>query len=114
MRVKVRCAIYIRKSTEEGLEQDFNSLDAQYEACAAYITSQKAEGWTLVANRYDDGGLSGGTLERPALKQLLADIASGQIDRIIVYKMQWKQASSPSPKASILQRRWDASHSTCC
>ena len=87
MRPKVRCAIYTRKSTEEGLEQDFNSLDAQYEACAAYIASQKAEGWTLVKRRYDDGGLSGGTLARPALQRLLADIASGQIDRIIVYKI---------------------------
>lgn len=87
MRTKVRCAIYTRKSTEEGLEQDFSSLDAQYEACAACIASQKAECWTLVKDRYDDGGLSGGTLARPALQRLLADIASGQIDRIVVYKI---------------------------
>ena len=63
----VRCAIYTRKSSEEGLEQDFNSLDAQREACTAYIASQKGEGWKLVPDRYDDGGISGGTLERPAL-----------------------------------------------
>jgi len=87
MRPKIRCAIYTRKSTEEGLEQDFNSLDAQYEACAAYIVSQKAEGWRQVSKRYDDGGLSGGTMQRPALQQLLADIAAGHIDRIVVYKI---------------------------
>lgn len=83
----VRCAVYTRKSTEDGLEQDFNSLDAQFEACAAYIASQKAEGWVLSSGRYDDGGLSGGTLERPALKRLLADIEAGKIDRIVVYKI---------------------------
>ena len=71
---KLRCAVYTRKSSEEGLEQEFNSLDAQREACEAYIASQKAEGWVLVPDRYDDGGFSGGTLERPALKRLLADI----------------------------------------
>ena len=71
---KRRCAIYTRKSTEEGLDQEFNSLDAQREACEAYIVSQKAEGWILVPDRYDDGGFSGGTLERPALKRLIADI----------------------------------------
>ena len=65
---RVRCAIYTRKSSEDGLEQDFNSLDAQREACAAFIASQKAEGWVLLPGRYDDGGLSGGTLERPALQ----------------------------------------------
>ena len=70
----LRCAIYTRKSTEEGLEQEFNSLDAQREACAAYIMSQRHEGWTLVPEHYDDGGFSGGTMERPALKQLLADV----------------------------------------
>ena len=75
---KLRCAVYTRKSTEEGLEQEFNSLDAQREACEAYVASQKAEGWLLVPDRYDDGGFSGGTLERPALRRLLADIeASG-------------------------------------
>ena len=74
---KLRCAVYTRKSSEEGLEQEFNSLDAQREACEAYIASQRAEGWVLVHDRYDDGGVSGGTLERPALKRLLADIEAG-------------------------------------
>ncbi len=71
---KLRCAVYTRKSSEEGLDMDFNSLDAQRESCEAYIASQRAEGWALVADRYDDGGFSGGTLERPALKRLLADV----------------------------------------
>lgn len=83
----LRCAIYTRKSTEEGLEQDFNSLDAQREACAAYIQSQRHEGWKPVAKRYDDGGFSGGNLERPALKQLLADLDGGHVDLIVVYKV---------------------------
>ncbi|KWV92027.1 recombinase family protein [Erythrobacter sp. YT30] len=83
----VRCAIYTRKSSEDGLEQDFNSLDAQYEACAAYIASQASEGWSLSKERYDDGGLSGGTLERPALQRLLSDVCSGRIDIIVVYKV---------------------------
>ncbi|MBC2666745.1 recombinase family protein [Novosphingobium flavum] len=83
----VRCAIYTRKSSEEGLEQDFNSLDAQREACAAYILSQASEGWSPVAERYDDGGLSGGTLERPALQRLLGDVADGKVDIIVVYKV---------------------------
>lgn len=83
----VRCAIYTRKSSDEGLEQDFNSLDAQREACAAYILSQASEGWTLVEPVYDDGGISGGTLERPALQRLLADIETGHIDIIVVYKV---------------------------
>jgi DNA invertase Pin-like site-specific DNA recombinase len=84
---RVRCAIYTRKSSEEGLAQDFNSLDAQQEACAAYIKSQASEGWKLVRERYDDGGISGGTLDRPALKRLLADIAAGRIDIVVVYKV---------------------------
>src|ERR1700741_2418779 len=84
---KVRCAIYTRKSSEEGLDMDFNSLDAQRESCEAYVVSQKAEGWVLVADRYDDGGFSGGTLERPALKRLLADVRAGKIDVIVVYKI---------------------------
>lgn len=83
----LRCAIYTRKSTEEGLEQAFNSLDAQYEACAAYITSQRHEGWTQTKARYDDGGFSGGTMERPGLQRLLADVASGKVDVIVVYKV---------------------------
>src|SRR2546429_8262680 len=84
---KLRCAIYTRKSTEEGLEQDFNSLDAQREACEAYVTSQKAEGWLLVPDCYDDGGVSGATLERPALKRLLADIEAHRVDVVVVYKI---------------------------
>lgn len=84
---KVRCAIYTRKSSEEGLEQDFNSLDAQHESCAAYIKSQTSEGWQLVRGRYDDGGISGGTLKRPSLQRLLADINAGHIDIVVVYKV---------------------------
>lgn len=84
---RIRCAIYTRKSSDEGLEQDFNSLDAQREACEAYILSQKAEGWVVLKDRYDDGGLSGGTLERPALKALLAEVDAGRVDRIVVYKI---------------------------
>jgi len=84
---KVRCAIYTRKSSEEGLDMEFNSLDAQREACSAYILSQKPEGWVAVADRYDDGGISGGTLERPALKRLIADIEFGKIDVVVVYKI---------------------------
>jgi DNA invertase Pin-like site-specific DNA recombinase len=84
---KIRCAIYTRKSSEEGLEQDFNSLHAQREACSAYILSQASEGWSLLPGDYDDGGLSGGTLERPALQRLLADIAAGKIDIVVVYKV---------------------------
>jgi site-specific DNA recombinase len=82
-----RCAIYTRKSSEEGLEQDFNSLDAQREACEAYILSQKHEGWELLPERYDDGGISGGTMERPALKRLLEQIEAGYIDVVVVYKV---------------------------
>ena len=84
---RIRCAIYTRKSSEEGLDQAFNSLDAQHEACAAYVASQKHEGWTLLRDRYDDGGISGGTLERPAVQRLLADIDAGKVDRVIVYKV---------------------------
>jgi len=84
---RVRCAIYTRKSSEEGLEQGFNSLDAQREACAAYIASQKHEGWELINKHYDDGGVSGGTLERPALRQLLRDVEEGEVDQIVVYKI---------------------------
>src|SRR5215475_7568905 len=84
---KVRCAVYTRKSSEEGLDMDFNSLDAQRESCEAYIASQKAEGWTFMADRYDDGGFSGGTLERPALKRLLVDVKASKIDVVVVYKI---------------------------
>ena len=83
----VRCAIYTRKSSEEGLEQDFNSLDAQREACEAYVASQRSEGWIALPRMYDDGGFSGGTMERPALKELLADIREGLVDTVVVYKV---------------------------
>lgn len=83
----IRCAIYTRKSSEEGLDQEFNSLDAQYEACSAYIASQKHEGWKRLPDRFDDGGVSGGTLERPALQRLLAEIDVGRIDMVVVYKI---------------------------
>jgi DNA invertase Pin-like site-specific DNA recombinase len=79
--------IYTRKSTDEGLDQAFNSLDAQREACAAFIQSQKHEGWAVSPTLYDDGGFSGGSLERPALKRLLADIEAGLVDVIVVYKV---------------------------
>src|SRR5580700_3275368 len=82
-----RCAVYTRKSSEEGLEQDFNSLQAQREACEAFIKSQAGEGWRLVKTAYDDGGLSGGTMERPALQRLLADISQGLVDVVVVYKV---------------------------
>ncbi|MCC2653472.1 MAG: putative resolvase, partial [Microvirga sp.] len=84
---KLRCAIYTRKSSEEGLEQDFNSLDAQREACEAYVASQRHEGWGVLPQMYDDGGFSGATTERPALQRLLADVAAGQIDVVVVYKV---------------------------
>jgi site-specific DNA recombinase len=84
---KLRCAVYTRKSSEEGLEMEFNSLEAQREACEAYIISQRGEGWILVPDRYDDGGVSGGTLDRPALKRLLIDVEAGRIDVVVVYKV---------------------------
>jgi site-specific DNA recombinase len=84
---KLRCAIYTRKSSEEGLDQAFNSLDAQREACEAYILSQKSEGWTAVPTAYDDGGFSGGSMDRPGLKALLADIAAGKVHVVVVYKV---------------------------
>ncbi|WP_347310831.1 recombinase family protein [Defluviimonas sp. SAOS-178_SWC] len=84
---KIRCAIYTRKSSEDGLEQEFNSLHAQRESCAAYIASQKHEGWLLLSDQYDDGGLSGGSLDRPALQRLLDDVRAGKVDQIVVYKI---------------------------
>src|SRR6266542_3666638 len=83
----LRCAIYTRKSSEEGLEQAFNSLHAQREACEAYIKSQRHEGWTCLTQHYDDGGLSGATIDRPALRQLLADIQAGKVDAVVTYKV---------------------------
>lgn len=87
MKTTLRCAIYTRKSTEEGLDQAFNSLDAQREACAAYINSQKHEGWKVVSDKYDDGGFTGGNMERPALVRLLADIKAGKVNVVVVYKV---------------------------
>ena len=84
---KLRCAIYTRKSTEEGLEMDYNSLDAQRDACHAYITSQKSEGWVALREAYDDGGFSGGTLNRPGVQRLLEDVREGLVDVIVVYKI---------------------------
>jgi len=85
--MSLRCAIYTRKSTEEGLDQDFNTLDAQRESAEAYIKSQKHEGWEVSSETYDDGGFSGGNLERPAFKRLLADIEAGKINCVVVYKV---------------------------
>ncbi|MGH9511375.1 MAG: recombinase family protein [Terriglobales bacterium] len=82
-----RCAIYTRKSSEEGLEQSFNSLDAQREACEAFVSSQRQEGWKTLVAKYDDGGYSGGTMERPALKRLLEDAARNKIDTVVVYNV---------------------------
>ncbi len=84
---KVRCAIYTRVSTDAGLDQDFNSLDAQYDAAQAYIRSQAHAGWSLLRTRYDDGGFSGGSTDRPALQRMLGDIRARQIDVIVVYKV---------------------------
>ena len=85
--IRTRCAVYTRKSSEEGLEQAFNSLHAQREACEAFILSQRHEGWSVIGTAYDDGGFSGGTMERPALKALLADIDAGKVDVVVVYKI---------------------------
>jgi len=84
---KLRCAVYTRKSTDEGLEKEFSTLDAQRDSCEAYITSQRAEGWVLVRDRYDDGGFSGGTLERPALQRLLRDVEAGLVDCVVAYRL---------------------------
>jgi site-specific DNA recombinase len=83
----VRCAIYTRKSTEEGLEQEFNTLDAQRESAEAFIKSQAHEGWTCLPDRYDDGGFTGGNMDRPALQRLMADVEAGRIDCAVVYKV---------------------------
>ena len=87
MTARIRCAVYTRKSSEEGLDQSFNSLHAQREACEAFIRSQKHEGWTLITTKYDDGGFSGGNMDRPALRVLIADIAEGKVNTVIVYKV---------------------------
>ena len=100
---KIRCAIYTRKSAEEGLEQEFNSLDAQREACAAYVASHKAEGWVLLPTVYEDAGLSGGTLERPGLQRLLDDIDAGLVEQIVVYKVD-RLTRSLSDFAKLVER----------
>jgi DNA invertase Pin-like site-specific DNA recombinase len=99
----LRCAVYTRKSTEDGLEQEFNSLDAQREACEAYILSQRHEGWSLVPNHYDDGGFSGGNIDRPGLRALLADIDAGLVDVIVVYKVD-RLTRSLADFAKIVER----------
>ena len=103
-----RCAIYTRKSSEEGLEQEFNSLQAQREACEASIKSQASEGWRLVKTHYDDGGLSGASMERPALKQLLEHIGQGLIEAVVVYKVD-RLTRSLADFARIIER-FDAHH----
>jgi site-specific DNA recombinase len=106
-----RCAVYTRKSSEEGLEQEFNSLHAQREACEAFIKSQAGEGWRLIRTHYDDGGLSGATMERPALQRLMADIEKGLVDAVVVYKWtgsrarwrtspRWSRSSMPAASRS--------------
>jgi len=104
----VRCAIYTRKSTEEGLEQEFNSLDAQRESAEAFVRSQAGEGWTALPDRYDDGGFTGGNMERPALKRLLGDVEAGKIDSVIVYKVD-RLSRSLLDFARILEA-FDARH----
>jgi site-specific DNA recombinase len=93
---RVRCAVYTRVSTEYGLDQEFNSLDAQHEAAEAYVRSQAHDGWSLIRTRYDDGGYSGGSTERPALQRLLADIRDRRIEIVVVYKVDRLTRSSPS------------------
>jgi DNA invertase Pin-like site-specific DNA recombinase len=111
LRQTTRCAIYTRKSTEEGLDQEFNSLDAQREACGAYVLSQRHEGWSLLPDYYDDGGYSGGNMERPGLKRLLADVKAGKIDVIVVYKVDrlTRALSDFSKIIEILEERAPAS-----
>ena len=99
----VRCAIYTRKSSEEGLEQSFNSLDAQREACEAYIRSQRHEGWRVIPTQYDDGGFSGGNMDRPAVKRLMADIEAHKVNVVVVYKVD-RLTRSLSDFARIIER----------
>lgn len=107
---RIRCAIYTRKSSEDGLDQDFNSLDAQHEACAAYIASQRHEGWVPDKTRYDDGGISGGTLDRPAMQRLLADIDAGLVQMVVVYKID-RLTRSLADFAKLVER-FDAAGSS--
>src|SRR5580700_2760091 len=98
----VRCAIYTRKSSEEGLEQEFNSLQAQREACEAFITSQRHEGWVCLRAAYDDGGFSGATMARPALRRLLAALTAGRVDTVVLYKVD-RLARSGADVAKIVE-----------
>ena len=93
----IRCAIYTRGSTEQGLDQDFNSLDAQRESAEAFVASQRHEGWQVLPERYDDGGYTGGNMDRPALKRLMADIEAGKVDVVVVYKIDRLTRSSKLP-----------------
>src|SRR6185437_12077588 len=102
-RPRLRCAIYTRKSSEEGLEQDFNSLHAQRESCEAYVLSQAGEGWTALPALYDDGGFSGGNIQRPALQRLLDDIEAQRIDIVVVYKVD-RLTRSLADFAKIVER----------
>src|SRR5205807_9937234 len=101
----IRCAIYTRKSSDEGLAQEFNSLDAQREACEAYIVSQRHAGWVALADMYDDGGLSGGSMERPALKRLLEDIKAGEVQIVVVYKVHGRLPISPRLSTSSMRTK---------
>src|SRR5271154_5483829 len=105
----VRCAIYTRVSSDQGLEQDFNSLDAQYDASQAYIRSQVHAAWTVVRSKYDDGGFSGGNTDRPALQRLLDDVRTGKVDNIVVYKVDRNnhKVSRTSSEALLLGRIFD-------
>mgnify|MGYP006285769245 FL=1 len=102
---EIRCAIYTRKSTDEGLDQDFNSLDAQRESAEAFIRSQQHEGWIALPNHYDDRGFTGGNMERPALQRLLADVQAGKVDCIVVYKVD-RLSRSRVPKDHQTVRVW--------
>ncbi|MBN9517245.1 recombinase family protein, partial [bacterium] len=99
----VRCAVYTRKSTEEGLEQEFNSLDAQRDAGEAYVRSQSGEGWVALPDRYDDGGFTGGNTDRPGLRRLMADVEAGRIDCVVVYKVD-RLSRSLLDFAQLMQR----------
>ena len=104
----VRCAIYTRKSSEEGLEQEFNSLQAQREACEAFINSQRHEGWVCLPKAYNDGGFSGATIDRPALQQLLADLTAGRVDIVVVYKIDrlTRSLAGFAKSAAYQQNQW--------
>ena len=106
---KKRCAIYTRKSTDEGLDQEYNSLEAQRDAGLAFVASQRHEGWVVVDDGYDDGGYSGGNLDRPGLKRLMADIEAGRVDIVVVYKID-RLTRSLSDFAALLNFEWVKRH----